>query len=1205
VHVLIEQKLKPVELYFYTFYSVRNIIYFWICLLITNKTTSQIFVVGLILQLFFIATKSTAAPGGNGGGSAGGQGGQVPAGYYSQGGGGGGGGSNYGSGIGGSGIGGTPPYYGIGGAGGGQNANGANGNSGTWMYSGSGGGGGGNFGGGGGGGSSSICCSSLYGNGGNGYGTGSSVGYITSGLGGIGSVVGSGAGGNGGIAVFTNLLLTNNANYLIVGGAGGGGGGSQSLQGGSGGNGGYAIQTTASVINYGVIIGGNGGGGGGGGAGLAYNSGSGGSGGNGGVGVSSSNSNLINNTGAQIIGGNGGGVGGISDDSPHILVSTPGNGGAGVNILNGSINNSGTIIGGDSGTGIVSGVGVSGQGGAGIFANNANINNSGSIKGGTWSGIYTGTNGDGILVAGGSNLITNTGSITVSPNAYQIHNTAGVGGIYQLNNAQGGNSSDATTTALTYSGALPSAYNIIINSTSHYGQLKVSGASGTMAFGIDASSVASVGTYTDVLQGFGSGASPTGVTQTTGTFGTFGYSFVQDTSNSGYWNLVLIQEASPGTTINANNLTGNPVLSGGTLDMNQANTSYSNNFTVSNTASTINQSGNVSTFDGIFSNAAGQAGKLVISNSGNGGAVVFNAANTYTGTTEVSNGAKLVVNGSITSATTVDAGGTLSGTGSLGSVTVADGGILAPGSFGSVGRMTINGNLVLDADPAITNITVSGTSSSQINVSGTASLGGALNVNGSYPAAAYLPTTKYTILTATGGISGTYGSLNTGLNYTFLTPTLYYGSNDVTLGFALTPFSTVAKNINQRNVGNALTIAALGPVNSLGAPILNALFSGNYQNAQAVMDTVGGSGLAGVQSTAMQVGEMASSSVSDQIAFWRSGETMDVMGRTSQEGNNPRNFLAYAATNTKAPAKGLVSVKGPAGDLAAAVAPRTFRAWGSMFGGGANYLSDAGRGAAASNIGYYGGLIGVDYQIQPNILVGVAVGGSSSNFNVGSLSTNGNLTGFHAGVYGAYTMGNSYVALNETFSAYTNQTTRKAGGYAYLPYEQLSAQFGSTEFRTRGELGHGVLMGGLKATPFVAAEIAAYQSNAFSEQSSIYASTFALKNNGQGINSLPTFAGLRLSNAVTLSNGWRLAPVGSVAYVHEFFPQRQFNNMLISMPGTDFNVAGPRSTYNLVQTKIGAQLNLNEKLALFTDFQGEFSPVSQSYAGKGGVKYIW
>jgi len=582
------------------------------------------------------------------------------------------------------------------------------------------------------------------------------------------------------------------------------------------------------------------------------------------------------------------------------------------------------------------------------------------------------------------------------------------------------------------------------------------------------------------------------------------------------------------------------------------------------------------------------------------GIMTFTGANTYAGPTIV-NGGALIVDGSLTSNVTVNSGGLLGGHGSFGGGVINAGGFISPGN--SPGTITSNGNLTLQQG-SIYLAEIFGTNADKIIVNGTATVNNAsLFLNTSLPA--YLAGRQFNILTATGGVTGSFSGLTSAQSFSFLNPYLSSNGNSITIGYSLTPFSTVAKNINQRNVGNALTIAALGPVNSLGAPILNALFYGNYENAQAVMDTVSGSGLAGVQSTAMQVGETASSAVSDQIAFWRSGETMDATGRTSQEGNNPRNFLAYAATNTKAPAKGLVNVKGPAGNLAASVAPRTFRAWGSMFGGGANYLSDAGRGAAASNVGFYGGLLGVDYQIQPNLLVGVALGGSNANFNVGSLSTNGNLTGFHAGVYGAYTMGNSYVALNETFSAYNNQTSRKAGGYALMPYEQLSAQFGSTEFRTRAEVGHGVLMGGLKATPFVAAEIAAFQSNAFSEQSSIYASTFALKNNGQGINSLPTFAGLRLSNTVTLSNGWRLAPVGSVAYVHEFFPQRQFNNMLISMPSSDFNVSGPRSTYNLVQTKMGVQLNLNQKLAMFTDFQGEFSPVSQSYAGKIGVKYVW
>jgi outer membrane autotransporter protein len=203
-------------------------------------------------------------------------------------------------------------------------------------------------------------------------------------------------------------------------------------------------------------------------------------------------------------------------------------------------------------------------------------------------------------------------------------------------------------------------------------------------------------------------------------------------------------------------------------------------------------------------------------------------------------------------------------------------------------------------------------------------------------------------------------------------------------------------------------------------------------------------------------------------------------------------------------------------------------------------------------------------------------------------------------------MGASYLALNETFSAYSNKTNRSAGGYSFLPYESLTANFGSTEFRTRLEGGHSLLMGGLKATPFVAAEIAAYNVNGFSEQSSLlYQSSLALKNNGQAINSLPTFVGLRLSNAYTLENGWLLAPIGSLAYVHEFFPQRQFTNILMSMPGQDFNVAGPRSTYNLVQTKLGAQLFLNKAFALYSDFQGEFSSMSQSYGGTAGVKYYW
>ncbi len=850
-------------------------------------------------------------------------------------------------------------------------------------------------------------------------------------------------------------------------------------------------------------------------------------------------------------------------------------------IINGGITNSGLIS--SSSKGIATGGTID-------F-----IKNTGNISG----------NSDGIYLSNGAiGTITNSGNI-LGGSGYSINNSANRT-IGTINNGQGLNGSGGSS--FTYAGRLPNNYNIITNG-SRYGQLQafsaVAPAATTMTFGISSASSLQALTYGSVLSGVADTLiNPTSLT---GSFGSYTWSLLQTATGSGIWNLfVFSYDISSGGTFLASNIgtNFNPIFAGGTLEMNQQNAIYSQNFSVnSSSTNTIDQYGNTSTFTGVFSNAAGQTGNIVVTNSGNGGKVIFAGANTYTGSTTILNGATVAINGSMLSNMIVNAGGTLQGSGSFGGGVIS--GILAPGN--SIGAITSNGNLTFASGSTYAVEVDAAGNSDKTVVNGTANIqGGTVAVSGSLPATPLaLSKTKYTILTATNGVSGRFAGVSGLPTFSFLTGGLTYGANDVTLGYNFaTPFSTVAKNINQRNVGNALTLAALGSVNALGAPILNALFLGNYQNAQAVMDTVSGSGLAGVQSTAMQVGEMASSAVSDQIAFWRSGETYDATGVTSQEGNNSRSYLAYAPVETSVKGKGPINIKGLS-EMAAYVTPRTYRAWGSMFGGGANYLSDAGRGSAASNLGYYGGLVGVDYQVQPNLLLGAALGGSSANFNVGSLSTNGALTGFHAGLYGSYAMGASYVALNETFSAYNNQTTRKAGGYALMPYEQLSATFGSTEFRTRLEGGHTLLMGGLKATPFVAGEIAAYQSNFFAEKSTIVASTFALKNNGQSVNSLPTFIGLRLSNGYTLANGWRVAPIGSVAYVHEFFPQRQFTNILMSMPGTDFNVSGPRSTYNLVQTKLGAQLNLTNQLALFSDFQGEFSSMSQSYGGKAGMKYWW
>ena len=137
----------------------------------------------------------------------------------------------------------------------------------------------------------------------------------------------------------------------------------------------------------------------------------------------------------------------------------------------------------------------------------------------------------------------------------------------------------------------------------------------------------------------------------------------------------------------------------------------------------------------------------------------------------------LSVNGTMVNSTmTVNAGGTLTGTGTVGSVTVNNGGTFAPGSGAPGTSMTVAGNLAFQSG-ALYVIHLNPTSTTFANVSGTASLAGTVQAN--FGAGTFLEH-SYTILTATGGRSGTFDALATsGLPAGFKTSLTYPGNTVV------------------------------------------------------------------------------------------------------------------------------------------------------------------------------------------------------------------------------------------------------------------------------------------------------------------------------------------------------------------------------------------------------------------------------------------
>src|SRR5690606_32318749 len=125
---------------------------------------------------------------------------------------------------------------------------------------------------------------------------------------------------------------------------------------------------------------------------------------------------------------------------------------------------------------------------------------------------------------------------------------------------------------------------------------------------------------------------------------------------------------------------------------------------------------------------------------------------------------------------TVADGGTLKGNGSVGSTTVLAGGTVAPGN--SIGLLQVNGDLVLAGGSNYQVEALADGRSDRIHATGTATVQGAsavlLAANGQWD-----PYKTYTILSADGGVSGSFGSLAS--NFAFLDPQLSYGSTDVSL----------------------------------------------------------------------------------------------------------------------------------------------------------------------------------------------------------------------------------------------------------------------------------------------------------------------------------------------------------------------------------------------------------------------------------------
>jgi autotransporter-associated beta strand protein len=577
--------------------------------------------------------------------------------------------------------------------------------------------------------------------------------------------------------------------------------------------------------------------------------------------------------------------------------------------------------------------------------------------------------------------------------------------------------------------------------------------------------------------------------------------------------------------------------------------------------------------------AGGVGGSLVKVGSGT---LTLAGANTYTGGTTLNAGG-LVVNGSLLNGVTVNAGnllvngtvsgsvtmnaGTLGGSGTIGGI-VVNAGTLAPGN--SIGTLTVRGNLVQAAGTTYQVEVNAAGLGDRINVGGAATINGG-TVQVLAQSGTYGRNTTYTILNATGGVTGAYSNVTS--NFAFLTPSLSYDANNVYL-LLFQPrgaFAAGAQTDNQRAVGRALDIANPTASGDFGA-VLNALSVLSTAQGPATLTAISGQNYAGFSNAMVQGAQLFMSSFANRAG--------------SRSGSGTKVALAEAC------------------DVACdSTEPALWGAWGGAVGGTGTIAGNNNAGTFTYSVGGFSG--GLDRQIAPNFLAGVTVGYQTGGQWTGGFEGRSVTDTVQAGLYGSFTQGPVYVDALAAYAYNANQLWRPIN----IPGLQPRTAFGQTagnQFLGQLEAGWRFDLGGAAAyyvTPFGLLQGSTATQNGFTETG---AQSLDLSVAQQTTSSLRTIFGAQVGAAMDVGLRDKITGQLRLGWSHEYADTaRPVTASFIGAPGVPFTVFGAAPTRDGAVLGFSASTAIAEAMGVYLRYEGNIAGQDSSHALTAGLRVTW
>ena len=565
------------------------------------------------------------------------------------------------------------------------------------------------------------------------------------------------------------------------------------------------------------------------------------------------------------------------------------------------------------------------------------------------------------------------------------------------------------------------------------------------------------------------------------------------------------------------------------------------------------------------------------------------STSTYNGPVNV-NGGTLAVNGNLAAASllTVNAGGILGGSGIVGA-TVINGGTLAPGN--SIGTLTIASLTMTAASTYL--VQVSGAASDRSIITGTAAIAGKVSVD---PLTRLTSTTTYTIINA-GTLTGTFDTVSLTNNFG-RNARLSYAGNDVFLTLdpgLLSPILPGNASVNNRNVAagidNALEGGAIMPAS------FNGLFLLGGNNLLNALTQISGETSTGSQQTTFDAMTQFMGVLSDPFTAGRGGSAPAAFAYADEN-----DALAYAPDGRRRSRS-----ERDVFAMFSKAPPRAYEArwkvWAAGFGGSRSTDGNAALGSNRTTGNIAGGAVGADYWFSPETVAGFALAGGGTNFSVAG-GGSGQSDLFQAGAFVRHSIASSYITAT---AAYGWQDIRTDRMITAVGTERLRASFNANSFSGRIEAGNRwqvAELGGVGLTPYAAVQVTAFDLPGYAETSANGAGGFALAYAGKTVTATRSELGLRGDKSWGLAEGL-LTLRGRAAWAYDYNSDRSVAAVFQSLPGSSFTVNGAQAARNAALTSASAEMSFNGGWSVAATFDGEFSDVSRSYAGRGVVRYAW